>query len=233
MNVTSIIPLAGPDFISKDKQVKALKKFKDGYLLNYILKSRPWFLDIKNYIFVLHDNDVSRNFANEHLLCWFPGCRLVYLSDYTKGAALTTLAATSFCDANSPIVVDLGDIYYQINENIFSKFKINKKLGAIVPTFESASESYSYLKFNEKGEFIDAREKDVISNYATAGTYIYKNPSVLITSIAWHLSCGQSYKHNDLYYLSPTLNGIKAAGREVKMVVARHIHDIKKAETRV
>ena len=96
MNI--IIPLAGPDFISASGELKSLIKYNRDYLTRYIVKSRPWMKSTEknNLIFILDNSKITAEFSDNYLLKWFPNSKVIYISDYTRGAALTSLTACGY-----------------------------------------------------------------------------------------------------------------------------------------
>jgi hypothetical protein len=222
----SIIPLAGPDFIISNN-VKALTPFNDGFLLKEILDSRPWRKDLSNedYIFILQNDPSSINFSNSYLNEWFPDSRKVFLSDFTRGAAMSCLAGISLLpDFNEVIILDLADIYYESDIDLLRA--MGNETHGLVLTFKSSEQQYSYFKFDE-GDFIKAAEKQVISDDASAGTYIFKNISLLLSSLSWSISNPNKILFNDLLYVAPVFNGLINMSKKVMKYEVSNVIDLK------
>ena len=67
----------------------------------------------------------------------------------------------------------------------------------------------------------------MISEYASAGTYLFKNYAVYLLCLSWYLSIGNKYKFKDLYYVCPLLNALKKYDLDVVNYKVKKILDIK------
>ena len=223
-----IVPLAGKDFIQADGTPKALTNLEGEPLLRKILLSRPWHFEVSGITFILLDNVNARDFAEEYLQNWFPGCKVAHLSSETQGAALSTIDGVALCaDLKSPVIVDLADISYKSEIDIPSLLSNNPNCGGIALTFRSDNPRYSYLRFDSSGNFCESAEKRVISTTASAGTYVFKSVSTYLKALAYAIDNSPSYLHNGLYYLCPLFNGIAVQGLEILAQSVEDIVDIK------
>lgn len=222
-----IIPLAGPDFISNGN-IKGELQYKGKDLLIKILESRPWYgiIPSQNYIFIINNDKKVRDFANEKLNNWFPGCKIIILNHFTRGAAFSVLSAGSFVDLQSKIIIDLADIDYKITNDSINLINQLDKKDALAISFKSTKTIYSYLLF-ENNNFIEAREKKVISNLASAGTYIFGSFESYVEAFYNMANSETDYTFNNLYYICPIFNGIKSIGGIVRHFGATDIIDIK------
>ena len=131
-----------------------------------------------------------------------PNSTVIYLSQFTRGAACSSIAGVSVVsDFTSPLIIDLADISYSTKLNVKYFFKNHVDCGVIALTFDSNSPIYSYLKFNDSSDFIESIEKEIISDIASAGTYIFRNCSVFLRSAAFIFSNEDKYALNTLFYL--------------------------------
>ena len=226
MNI--VVPLAGPDYF-QDSVPKGLQKSIDNTpQLLHTLNSRIWSKKNKIiYNFILKDSYESRNFVDQYLRKWFPSSNVIYLSNYTRGAALSSLAGLSMdlLDDTSPLVFDLADIYFETD--IFPDFhNVFKGCSFLGYSFESKLERYSYYKLND-GKITFAVEKKVISNHASAGVYIYKNSSVFLQALSKIMISPKKYLFNNLLYLCPIVNGVISNGQIAKIIQVKKFFDYK------
>lgn len=222
----AIVPLAGPDFIQKDGSLKAEVMLKGEPLLRGVLNSRPWAktLAAHDYSFVLFDALETRAFAADALSKWYPGATITFISSYTRGAALSALAgAATLKDANAPIIVDLADILYTSNLDPKLVFQTNADCGGIVLTFNSGNPNYSYLSLDKNGLFERSVEKSVISDNASAGTYIFRDLATYLRALAHNLENQESQAFRDHFFVCPLFNGVKY---QRKRVVLEHVTDV-------
>ena len=224
-----VVPLAGPDFVSQEGKIKALRSFRGQPLLPYLLQSRPWANQASHHTFILTDAGPVRDFAETYLKQWYPNASIVFLSGYTNGAALSALAGVAMQAArDEPLIVDLGDIYYKSDLDIKQRLSRNSQCGGIALVFGSDQTIYSYLRCNHDGLVVQAAEKRVISDNASAGTYVFRNTSTYLRAMAHALENKESQMHNYLFYVCPLFNGVLAQGMQVEIDPVYDVVDIKK-----
>jgi len=223
-----IVPLAGPDFVRADGSIKALTPFQGQALLKHSLDSRPWASKAKRYSFVLYDCEDARRFAHDYLSHWYTGCSVVYLSAFSRGAAMSALAGLSVLDEFcQPLIVDLADIIYNSNVNIGQVLQADQSIGGIAMVFKSHNPQYSYLASDRNGQVVEAAEKKVISDQASAGTYIFRDCATALKAVAHAIENESSQTYNNLFYVCPLFNGVLAQGKQVTLAHVFDILDIK------
>jgi len=223
-----IVPLAGPDFVSPHGAIKALYKIHGRPLLQYALESRPWSKSISNYTFVLHDCEEARIFASDYLNRWYDECSIVYISKFSKGAAISSLAGISLTkEFDQPIVIDLADIIYRSDASIEAILSSNSDIGGVALSFQSNNPQYSYLRCADDNKVIESAEKRLISDQASAGTYIFRDSVIFLRAVAHALENHLDQTHNGLFYVCPLFNGVLAQGKEVILEPVFDIQDIK------
>lgn len=225
-----VVPLAGPDFVREDGSVKAEQAVNGRPILRQTLNTRPWAktANSSDYVFVMADRVETRAFAAAALKEWYPDAAVVFLSRYTNGAALTALSGVALGSENDgPLIIDLADILYDCDIDPNAVFNAHPDCGGIALCFESDWQGYSYLRLDEEDRFVEAAEKRVISNNASAGTYLFSRASVFLQAVAHALENGEAQKFNGMYYVCPLFNGVRAAGFEVKLHRVSNVVDIK------
>ena len=208
-----IIPLAGPDFFKKEYGIKPLTKYNEDTLINFILNSRPWIYNKEilneDLIFILKDTKESKKFEN-YVKKLYSGSKIVKIPETTQGALMTILSGLSIIkDFDEPIIIDLVDIIYEIKnyKSIKSMF-LERNINAIIPYFKSNNNKFSYLLIDKSNKVIKAEEKNVISDNASAGTYIFKNLSILLSAINYSIKNREDVMYNNLLFVCPSVNGI-------------------------
>ncbi|MDA9214570.1 hypothetical protein N9O86_01160 [Planktomarina temperata] len=226
-----IVPLAGPDFILKDGSLKAEIELNGEPLLPRVLNSRPWASQVKEYSFILADEPETRKFANNSLTDWYPKSVVTFISDYTCGAALSALAgmATSKSVAE-PVIVDLADILYSSTLEPTTLLEKHANCGGIALIFKSDNPAYSYIRLDALGSFAEAVEKRVISNNASAGTYIFRDMATYLRALAFCLENQESQTLRNLFFVCPLLNGVKDQSKLVLLEPVVEVVDIKLEE---
>jgi hypothetical protein len=227
-----VVPLAGPDFERSDGGVKATLEIKGRPLLRRALETRQWWLRGQvgpaDMIFVLRDTPASQAFAQGPLHDWYPEAGIVSIGRYTRGAALSALAGVALMeDQDEPICVDLADIEYRTALDPLACFARAPRPGGIVLTFPSDNPAYSYLRTDDAGRVVEAVEKRVISNAASAGTYFFGDTASYLTALAHSLAHADAVTHRDLFFVCPLVNGLVAHGRDVLLEEVTDVADIK------
>jgi hypothetical protein len=228
-----VTPLAGPDFILDGGKLKAEIDIDGEPLLRRVLSSRPWANSVQEYSFILIDTPETRAFATNALTNWYPRSSITFISSYTRGAALSALAgmATSQ-DIDEPVIVDLADILYASTLDPTSLFRTNANCSGIALTFKSDSSAYSYLRLDTSGSFEKAAEKKVISNHASAGTYIFRDLATYLRALAHSLENQRHQTFRDLFFVCPLFNGVKDQGKSVLLEPVTDVIDIKVEQNR-
>lgn len=227
-----IVPLAGPDFELEDGSTKSEQTIECTPLLRRALDNRPWaaqqHVTSSDYVFVLRDTAISRRFAASNLESWYPSCKTVFLSDYARGAALSAASGiSSISGKDEPVIVDLADIEFQASLDLIELFSKNAKLGAIALTFKSDNPCYSYILENKDGIFVEAAEKRVISDNASAGVYLFRSSAIYFSALAHALTYPESHVFNGLFYVCPLFNGVAAGGWSIYRQEVADIIDVK------
>lgn len=227
-----VVPLAGPDFERADGRVKAEAEVDGAPLLRQTLDTRAWLRSDRasqcNLTFILRDSPVSRRFGEGSLNAWYPKARRVFLSGETQGAALSALAGVALTRSTSePLCIDLADIQYVSTFEPRRLFADRPDVGAAALTFSSNKPAYSYLRTDETGDVVEAAEKRVISQNASAGTYFFASSTVYLSALAHNLANVDRVAHNGLFYVCPLFNGVLASGLRVVLERAENVRDIK------
>jgi hypothetical protein len=227
-----VVPLAGPQLTHP--RYGLVPKFPvDGVpLLRRTIETRRWWIDGRlraaDLIFVLREG-LELQEIRAAVESWFPGCRTVILSHLTQGAALSALAGSAaVSDLDAPFIIDLADILYDTDADIERCFA-SDATGAAVTYFEDRDPCYSYFQFGQDGSVIFAAEKNVISNHASAGTYVFRTAGHFIAAAGRSLveSRGELTVGNALF-VCPVVNSIVRQGLQVMPLKVRNVRSVSK-----
>ncbi|MFT4967484.1 MAG: hypothetical protein ACI9CD_000491 [Candidatus Deianiraeaceae bacterium] len=206
----SIVPLAGPDFLLPSGKVKPLWHIQGETLIEKVITSRYWYvsgkLENENIIFVLRKTEKTQEFI-EFLQKKFPRSKYIVLSNLTNGALLSALAGVSLIkNFNAPVCIDLADIMFDCHK---CPLEVMQGCGydGLVPFFESQNSKFSYVQI--EGECIkNIREKEVISNNASAGVYFFKNVSTFLEASAGSFLISDEISYKGSMFLAPSYNAL-------------------------
>ena len=225
-----IVPLSGPDFVMGES-TKAEIDLNGTPFLKSVLDSRPWHEDVNgsDYIFVLLDNTITRKLSREKLCVWYPGCSIIFLSNVSRGAAISTMSGTSIMpDLNNELLcIDLADILYSTDfdpRSLISKISAD----AVGLFFNSNESKYSYFRCSDDFSILESKEKIVISSYASSGTYFFKSAGIYLEALSLMIKDeAEEYMYNSLFYISPIFNYLVRAGYHPKAIPVTNVYDVK------
>ena len=224
-----IVPLAGPDIYNNKYGLKPAYEIDGEPLLYKALNSRCWYGNVikeDDLIFVMRNFEQLKG-LQQLITSLFPKGRQLIIPDLTRGALMTTLAGTSIIeDYSETIVVDLVDILFTSDfkpEEIFEK---DESISGIIPYFESKHPQYSYLEIDNYSNVLRTREKKVISNYASAGVYFFKNLSIFLASVQYSIDNESYISFKSKLFLCPSFNGIINEKYNVKAIEVNVVNQI-------
>ena len=149
----------------------------------------------------------------------FPKAKHIIIPELTKGALMSALVgAVLVNDFSEPIVIDLVDILFSGDLDPAEIFNQDESIAGILPYFISDNPKYSYLELDDNSNVLRTREKEVISKYASAGVYFFKNLQTLLQSATFSIDNFHEVSFNDLLFLCPSFNGIIENKNTVKAV---------------
>lgn len=221
-----VVPLAGPDILHPERGFKPLTDLDGDTLIHHTLAGRPWAAALlpSDYIFVTR-SDLGTTELDTYLHATWPGCLVVNIPNITDGAMLSALAGIVMVPDDTPVIVDLADILFDAPD--LQKIAFDDRLGAIIPSFKSQDQAYSYLVI-ENGEVIRAAEKRVISDNASAGVYIFRDRKAYLKAAAHSIAHRDDQRFKNIYFVCPMANGLIAAGYSVTSPSVENVISISK-----
>ena len=224
-----IIPLAGPDFYTEKFGIRPLYPLGDSTLIEHVISTRFWVkhTDEGNQIvFVLLDVGAPTKTMQDFIAKKFPTAHCVVLGNVSSGAPFSALAGLALSkQLTTPVIVDLADIGFSLSLNVEAYFANHPKVMGLIPYFESRSPKFSYLQI-EGGKVLEAREKEVISNHASAGVYIFRNVQAYLEAILFAMRNPSKCTVNNLFYVCPIFNGLISDHQEVHAIAVDHVEPL-------
>ena len=212
----TLVPLAGPDFVSERFGIRPLHPVAGRPLLEAVLADRPWLQGPGHQLtFVLREEGPATARMRAWLEQRFPLAGSVTLGSLTRGAPLSALAGCALgTDFAAPVVVDLADIAFRFDFDAGAYFRAHPAADAVVPFFTADDPKFSYLRL-EGHRVLEAREKQVISAHASAGAYVFRDAAAFLRAVAWGLAHPERCSVGGSLFVCPCVNGLMGAGREV------------------
>lgn len=132
--------------------------------------------------------------------------KFIEIDHLTEGTACTVLFAREFINNDIPLMVANSDQLVDIDISNYVNDCINRNLDGSIMTFNetSGNKNYSYARVDNNGFVQEVREKEVISDNATVGIYLYSKGSDFVNATIDMII--EKNKINNEYYTCPTYN---------------------------
>ncbi len=153
---------------------KPFIEFNGKTMIEHVLTS---FLKIEaNFILVIQEKFLREQKSQLIQLKENYNIDYVTVPKLTMGAAITALAAHKKIKPYQDIIfADSDNIFIPEDVKNFVEYSRNRNLSGAILTFCSDKPFFSYVKIDSQGNFIETKEKEVISNHAICGVYYFKN----------------------------------------------------------
>lgn len=225
-----IVPLAGPDLYNPETGFRPLSKVEGGDgLLETAIEGRAWrkdgTLQSSDYVFVVREVEQLAE-LRAFLASRWPGSKVVTLSALTGGALLSALAGVTLAATDEPLCIDLADIFFDGPDDFWRQWRPG--LGGCTPSFIANDPVYSYLR-KEGGRVVEAAEKRVISDHASAGVYFFRDAGVYLSAAAHSLANRKTLAFKGNLFVCPAMNGVLAQGLEVDAPLVRNVVPVSKS----
>lgn len=164
--------------------------------------------------FIVREEHLEKYHFLEKLLLGL-GDVIVPIPRMTDGAAQTLLAAKDYIeDMTQPMVSANCDQFMDWDGSLFVEEMKTNPTASYIVTYNSEDPKCSFIKMDEHGRVIEAREKKVISNYATVGIYHWSKTEDFMIDAERMIS--EDKRDRGEYYVAPVYNYTIARGKLVK-----------------
>jgi dTDP-glucose pyrophosphorylase len=133
----------------------------------------------------------------------------------TEGAACTVLFARKYINNDDMLIFANSDQIVDFEIKNFIDDAVNKDLDASILTFidEEKNPKWSFAKIDENSLVEKVAEKQVISQYATVGIYLYRKGSIFVDGAIDMIINNDRF--NNEFYVCPVYNYIIKNGNKV------------------
>ena len=211
-----VIPMAGygARFSTSGYEIpKPLLEVSPGvYMIDWVIR----YLTVKEphqFIFVCREDHVSSFDLHRFFAQRVKNFKIVTTKRVTRGPACTALLARPYIQDRQELLVAYCDDYLDIHiPSELKKWRSRRADGGAL-IFPSSSPSLSYAMCNRSGEVLRTAEKKVISRWATAGLYYFREGKIFVR-------CAQKMiKRKALakgeFFVCPVFNELIAAKKRV------------------
>lgn len=171
-------------------------------------------IDIFNasYILVIQDSQYYEN------LIFFESLKKKYDIEYirinhiTEGALMTALYTHRFINNDNPLMIANSDQIVEIDFNMFYQDMRNRNMDGSIMTFQSNEKKWSYIRL-EDDKVVEVKEKEVISEFATTGIYLFSSGKAFIESALDMIV--RNERVNNEFYVAPVYNHMINSGLKI------------------
>lgn len=213
-----MVPLAGKDqrFVEEFGIIKPLVKVRGKPIIQWCMELLPF--DISKTIFLCLQEDQQHYHIADRLLKLFDGVDVVLQDKLTEGATPTVLNIKDTIDNQEDLLIYLADIYFDANfQRVIEQRHPNS--AGIIPVFLSDNPKYSYTELNDDSTVKRVAEKQVISQYASAGCYYFTHGADFVWAAQEMVK--KDKRVNNLFYICPVYNELLERGDRVDILRAR------------
>ena len=238
-----IIPMGGEGKRFKNSSFnkpKFMIETKNNTLLEWAIQSLP--LDFANKLFfIIRKNDEESfgviEFIEKIMKAKFPNVNFetILLSKNTRGQAETVLSCKKYIDNDRPLLIFNNDTIFKSTRLKTKLFSMqNQKIDGILGIFSSNDPNYSFVEIDNEDKVIRTKEKEVISNHASTGLYIFSKGSDFVKSAEYAIE--KSILSKNEFYISELYNILIKEGKKFTIDFADEFvalgtpEDIKKFE---
>jgi NDP-sugar pyrophosphorylase family protein len=171
---------------------------KASRLIFILLASQPEFPDLKR--------DIEKRYAARNPV-------VLSVPELTAGQAITVLRAKELIDNNEPLLIHNADTAFEADTGWTDKALAENLDGALL-VFHSNEKRWSFSRENSAGFVEEVREKEVISPWATTGTYWFRHGTDFVRTAEARFNSGK--REASEYYVGPLYNDLISSGAKVR-----------------
>jgi UDP-N-acetylglucosamine diphosphorylase / glucose-1-phosphate thymidylyltransferase / UDP-N-acetylgalactosamine diphosphorylase / glucosamine-1-phosphate N-acetyltransferase / galactosamine-1-phosphate N-acetyltransferase len=138
---------------------------------------------------------------------------VVTVPELTAGQAITVLRAKEFINNDEPCLIHNADTAFDVDHAWVEKAWHDRMDGALL-VFNSNEKRWSFSRENAAGFVDEVREKEVISTWASTGTYWFRRGADFVRMAESRLNAGR--REAAEYYVGPLYNDMIGTGSKVK-----------------
>jgi HAD superfamily hydrolase (TIGR01509 family) len=213
-----LIPMAGAGsrFVtagySFPKPLISIKNMNDKPMIQVVVENIN--IDAK-HIFIVREEHYNKYNLQQLLNVISPECKIVTVDHLTNGAACTTLLAKEHINNNEPLFIANSDQFLVWDSNEFMYSMMDNGIDGGILTFNNSHPKWSYVKMDDNGYVTEVREKTVISNEATCGTYYWRKGSDYVKYAEQMIK--KNIRVNNEFYTAPVYNEAIQDGKKIKI----------------
>ncbi|OPZ79298.1 MAG: 2-C-methyl-D-erythritol 4-phosphate cytidylyltransferase [Alphaproteobacteria bacterium ADurb.Bin438] len=201
-----VIPMAGAGSRFKTEGYDLPKPFIDvngKMMIEHVLES----LQVEDAFYTLIIQEQFKQDNKEQLELLRKNYNVVFatVEKLTQGASCTALSVHELVNNNFPVIfADADNIFDNKVIKAFIKDALIRDIDGSLLTFNTDKDCYSFVEIDENGNALRTREKEVISNHAITGVYMFKRGRDFVKCAINMMIYGDKAKNE--YYMSNVYN---------------------------
>lgn len=212
-----VIPIAGKSSFFDNNTYpfsRSLIEIKGKSMIQHVIENISSIRKDFEFVFIINSEDCKKFHLHNILKLLSKNASIIKVNGETKGALCSVLLGIEHINNDEELIICNGDqiIDCDLNKAILSFEEKQSDAGLI--TFESVHPRWSYVRFDDKKEFIvETAEKRPISNNAIAGFYYFKKGKDFIKAATRSIEKGSDV--NGLYYIAPSINQLILKNKKI------------------
>ena len=222
-----LIPMAGEGKRFKNEGInkpKFMIQVKNKTLFEWSLESLPTDISKKIIFICLYEHEKEfkvSEFIKNIIDKKYPKLKyeLVYINEITGGQVETVLHAKHLVRPENSIMIFNIDTHF-VSSRLKSRVLTmrNRNVDGLLGCFESDDDNLSFIKVNKTGFVEKVKEKEVISEYASTGLYIFTNAEEFFEAGKKMIKNENKIKNE--YYVSEIYNMLLKSGKKFEIDIA-------------
>ena len=205
MSINIVVPMAGAGSRFTKAGYKNPKPFID--VLGQSMISRV--LDNINirdarYILIARKEHVDAEPETVQRILDSYNAEFITIDQLTEGAACTVLYAHRLIDTDVPLMIANSDQIVDVSLQSYVDEAFERNLDGSILTFRDNHPKWSYAKLNDGDLVTEVREKEVISEFATVGIYLFTKGKTFVNSAIDMMV--RNNRVNNEFYVCPVYN---------------------------
>lgn len=178
MKIHLIMPMGGAGsrfFRDGYVQPKPLIDINGKPFLYWATKSVTNYIETEDITFVVLEQHVKEHSIDKVIKSYFPESNITIIKEVLPGPVYTCLEGVKKIKDDLPIVFNDCDHMFKCSELNRAFRDDNFSVDGALLTFKSKEPQFSYVKYDDSENVIGTIEKQVVSNHAICGAYVFKN----------------------------------------------------------
>jgi NDP-sugar pyrophosphorylase family protein len=179
---------------------------KSTRLIFILLASQPELPDLQR--------DIKQRYAKHNPI-------ILTVPELTAGQAITVLRARDLINNDKPLLIHNADTAFDIAPEWIENAVVENLDGALL-VFSSQEKRWSFSRENRDGFVMEVREKEVVSPWASTGTYWFRRGADFVSAAEARFNSGK--REASEFYVGPLYNDLIAQGAKVKNFEIRKLY---------